>query len=182
MRSAGRVVLGAGPLGAPIAFVGEQPGDAEDRLGTPFVGPAGRILDESMAQAGIERAACYLTNAVKQFKYIQRGKARLHQRPTAAEIVHYRWWLALELDFVAPRVIVALGATALFALAKQRLSVGSCRGPFELLGRPGYVTIHPAAILRMPDRAARHAARRGFEADLGKIRRLSARRLAAGAS
>jgi len=174
IRGAGRIVLGEGPVGAAIAFVGEQPGDQEDRQGLPFVGPAGKVLDEAMAEAGIERGACYLTNAVKQFKYVQRGKQRLHQRPTTDEIVHYRWWLGLELELVAPRIIVALGATALFALAERRLSVAGHRGPFPLLGRPGYVTTHPSAILRMPEQRARRAAQVAFKADLDRVRRLSA--------
>ena len=169
----GRIVLGAGPVGAAIAFVGEQPGDQEDRQGAPFVGPAGAVLEEAMAKAGIDRGACYLTNAVKQFKYIRRGKKRLHQRPTTDEIVHYRWWLALELDLVAPQIIVALGATALFALAKRRLSVAEHRGPFPLLDRAGFVTIHPSAILRIPEQTARRAARRAFGVDLKRIQRLS---------
>ena len=173
IRGAGRIVLGTGPVGAAIAFVGEQPGDQEDRQGKPFVGPAGALLEEAMVSAGIDRSACYLTNAVKQFNYAERGKKRLHQRPTTGAIVHYRWWLALELDLVDPRIIVALGATALFALACRRLSVTEHRGPLELLARPGFVTIHPSAILRIPERIARQAARRAFEIDLKKIRRLS---------
>ncbi len=173
IRGAGDIVLGTGPVGAAIAFVGEQPGDQEDRQGKPFVGPAGAILDEGMTNSGIDRSACYLTNAVKQFKFLERGKRRIHQRPTTDEIVHYRWWLAMELDLVAPRVIVALGATALFALVSRRLSVSEHRGPFPLLARPGFVTIHPSAILRMPERGARHAALSAFVADLKKIRRLS---------
>jgi len=153
MRRAGRIVLGAGPVGAAIAFVGEQPGDQEDRQGTPFVGPAGMVLAAAMAKTGVERSACYLTNAVKQFKYIQRGKKRLHQRPTTDEI-----------------------GTALFALANRRLGVTEHRGPLPLLAQPGFVTIHPSAILRVPERNARHAALRAFEVDLKKIRRLSSRR------
>jgi DNA polymerase len=173
LKDAGRVVLGKGPIGAPIALVGEQPGDQEDREGVPFVGPAGRLLDEALEEAGIDRAACYLTNAVKQFSFIQRGKKRLHQRPTTATIVHYRWWLDLELAFVAPRIIVALGATALFALSNKRLPLNANRGPYPLLGLNGYVTLHPSAILRVPDQMARRTARRSFVADLQRIRRLS---------
>src|SRR5216110_450854 len=92
-KTATQVVFGAGPGKARIAFVGEQPGDQEDRQGAPFVGPAGKLLDQALAQAHIDRSACYVTNAVKQFNYVQRGKTRLHQRPTTDEIVHYRWWL-----------------------------------------------------------------------------------------
>ena len=112
---AARAVPGEGPVGALIAFVGEQPGDQEDRLGRPFVGPAGRLLDQAMADAGIDRKRVYLTNAVKHFKFEQRGKRRIHQRPTAGEVRHYRWWLDKELELVHPRLIVALGSTAVLA-------------------------------------------------------------------
>jgi DNA polymerase len=173
IEGAGRIVPGAGRVGAAIAFVGEQPGDEEDRQGVPFVGPAGRLLDEAMEQAGIERDECYLTNAVKQFNFVRRGKKRLHKRPSTAQIVHYRWWLELELQFVAPQVIVALGATAAFALAGRRLGVTASHGPLPLLGRAGYITTHPSGLLRIPDRAARIAARRAFVRDLKKVRRLS---------
>ena len=97
-----RAVLGEGPVGAAIAFVGEQPGDQEDLQGRPFVGPAGQLLDRALAEVGIDRSEAYVTNAVKHFKYVQRGKRRLHQRPTAGEVTHYRWWLKKELDLVAP--------------------------------------------------------------------------------
>ena len=97
-----RAVLGEGPVGAAVAFVGEQPGDQEDLQGRPFVGPAGQLLDRAMAEAGIDRGETYVTNAVKHFKYVQRGKRRLHQRPTTGEVRHYQWWLKRELDFVAP--------------------------------------------------------------------------------
>ena len=114
-----RAVLGEGPVGAAIAFVGEQPGDQEDLHGRPFVGPAGQVFDRALAEAGIDRADAYVTNAVKHFKYVQRGKRRLHQRPTAGEVKHYRWWLKQELDLVGPRIVVALGATAVLALVRQ---------------------------------------------------------------
>jgi len=172
-KSAGRIILGSGPVNAAIAFVGEQPGDQEDIQGAPFVGPAGKLLDEAMSDAGIDRRQCYVTNAVKQFNYVQRGKKRLHQKPRNDVIVHYRWWLELELDLVAPTVTVALGSTALFALSRRHLSVMANRGPLELLGRKGYATVHPSAILRIPDREARHQARRAFVADLKKIGALS---------
>src|SRR5215470_11535832 len=106
-----RPVLGEGPVGALIAFVGEQPGDQEDRLGRPFVGPAGILLDRAMTEAGIDRGRVYVTNAVKHFKYEQRGKRRIHQKPTAGEVKHYRWWLDQELRLVDPNLVVALGAT-----------------------------------------------------------------------
>jgi uracil-DNA glycosylase family protein len=167
---AARAVPGEGPVGAPIAFVGEQPGDQEDRLGRPFVGPAGRLLDRAMADAGIDRKRVYLTNAVKHFKFEQRGKRRIHQRPTVGEVRHYRWWLDKELELVHPRLIVALGSTAVLALAGKSLPIARYRGEAEFAGRKGFITVHPSFLLRMPDRAAREKAYREFVADLRSIR------------
>ncbi len=169
-----RAVPGEGPIGAAIAFVGEQPGDQEDLEGRPFVGPAGKLLDRALAEAGIDRAAAYVTNAVKHFKYVQRGKRRLHQRPTAGEVKHYRWWLKAELDFVAPRLIVALGATAALALAGRAVSVTAARGETVFDGRAGYITVHPSYLLRITDAAEQAAATADFIEDLRRIRRLSA--------
>lgn len=169
-----RAVLGEGPLGAAIAFVGEQPGDQEDIEGRPFVGPAGQLLDRALADAGIDRSACYVTNAVKHFKYVQRGKRRLHQRPDAGEVAHYRWWLKAELDFVSPRLVVALGATAVLALAGKAVPVNASRGPATLDGRPGYITVHPSYLLRIPDAAERDRASAAFRSDLERIRDLAA--------
>ena len=121
VAGATRAVLGEGPAGASIAFVGEQPGDQEDRQGRPFVGPAGQLLDRAMSDAGIDRHSVYLTNAIKHFKFEQRGKRRIHQKPTAGEVKHYRWWLDQELKFVHPKLVVALGATAVLALAGKPL-------------------------------------------------------------
>jgi DNA polymerase len=168
-----RAVLGEGPVGAAIAFVGEQPGDQEDLAGRPFVGPAGRILDQAMAEAGIVRADTYVTNAVKHFKYVQRGKRRLHQRPDAGEVKHYRWWLKQELDLVGPRVVVALGATAVLALAGKSLPIGRNRGPARFDNRQGYITVHPSYLLRLPDPAAKQAAYAEFRGDLVRIRELA---------
>lgn len=168
-----RAVLGEGPTGAPIAFVGEQPGDQEDKQGRVFVGPAGRLLDGLMSQAGLARERVYLTNAVKHFKFEQRGKRRLHKRPTAREIEHYRWWLDLELDFVGPRIVVALGASAVRALAGRTLSISAHRGPITFGQRAGYVTVHPSMLLRIPEAAARRAARARFLSDLKRIRALA---------
>ena len=161
-----RAVPGEGPAGAPLAFVGEQPGDEEDRAGRPFVGPAGRLFDEALAEAGLERARSYVTNAVKHFKFVQRGKRRIHQKPTTAEIVHYRWWLERELDLVHPRIVVALGATAGRALAGRPFAVTRERGPIAFANRRGFLTVHPSYLLRMPDAAARQAAFSTFVADL----------------
>jgi DNA polymerase len=173
-----RAVPGEGLRHAEIVFVGEQPGDQEDRAGKPFVGPSGRLLDKAMAEAGIDRRKTYVTNAVKHFKFEQRGKRRIHSKPNAGEVKHYRWWLEKELDLVEPRLVVALGATAAAALAGRPVAVSRNRGPMELDGRPGYVTIHPSFLLRMPqeDRAA---AWKDFVADLRRIRKLAERQKAA---
>jgi DNA polymerase len=169
-----RAVLGEGPIGAAIAFVGEQPGDHEDREGRPFVGPAGRIFDRALAEAGIDREATYVTNAVKHFKYVQRGKRRLHQRPTAGEVTHYRWWLKRELDLVGPRVVVALGATAVLALAGKAMPINANRGPARFNNRQGYITVHPSYLLRIPEEAQKEEAYDAFRRDLERIRELAA--------
>lgn len=168
-----QAVLGEGPEGAVIAFVGEQPGDQEDKQGRPFVGPAGRMLDRALGEAGIDRDETYLTNAVKHFKFVERGKRRLHQRPTAGEVRHYRWWLDKELEFVDPGITVALGAIAVLALAGKALPIARNRGEAQFRGRRGFITVHPSSILRQPDDAARTEAYEAFVADLRRIRRLS---------
>lgn len=165
-----RAVLGEGRQGAAIALVGEQPGDAEDIAGRPFVGPAGQMLDRALAEAGIERSSLYVTNAVKHFKYEQRGKRRMHATPSAGEVKHYRWWLLQEIEFVQPRLVVALGATALLALTGKALPLLRNRGPMNLGDRPGFVTIHPSYLLRLPDEASRQAAYAAFVQDLRTIR------------
>ena len=169
-----RAVLGEGPAGAAIAFVGEQPGDQEDLQGRPFVGPAGQIFDRALAEAGIDRETTYVTNAVKHFKYVQRGKRRLHQRPTAGEVAHYRWWLKRELDLVGPRVVVALGATAVLALAGKALPVNANRGPATFDNRQGYITVHPSYLLRIPEELEKEKAYDAFRRDLERIRALAA--------
>ena len=169
-----RAVLGEGPIGAAIAFVGEQPGDQEDLQGRPFVGPAGQLLDRMMEEVGIDRGAVYVTNAVKHFKFVQRGKRRLHQNPTAGEVKHYRWWLNLELDFVGPRLVVALGATAVLALAGKPLPIKANRGQTSFANRPGYITVHPSFLLRLPDPEEKARQLDAFRADLARIRDLAA--------
>jgi probable DNA metabolism protein len=170
-----RAVLGEGPLGAAIALVGEQPGDQEDLEGRPFIGPAGQLLDRALADAGIDRAATYVTNAVKHFKFKPAGKRRLHQTPTAGEVKHERWWLERELAFVRPGLVVALGATATQALAGRAIPVMKNRGPTDAFGQwPGLITVHPSSLLRQPDEAARAAAYRAFVEDLRRARRLAA--------
>ncbi|MBA2589306.1 MAG: UdgX family uracil-DNA binding protein [Alphaproteobacteria bacterium] len=167
-----RAVLGEGPHHPDIAFVGEQPGDQEDLAGKPFVGPAGQLLDKAMAEAGIDRKQAYVTNAVKHFKFEPRGKRRIHAKPTAGEVKHYRWWLEKELDLVKPKLVVALGATAALALAGKPLAVAANRGSLILDGRPGFITIHPSFLLRMPDEDKARAWKE-FVADMKAIRRLS---------
>lgn len=168
-----RAVLGEGPEGAAIALVGEQPGDQEDRLGRPFVGPAGRLLDRALGEAGIDRSSSYLTNAVKHFKFEQRGKRRIHQRPTAGEVRHSRWWLYRELDFVNPHIVVALGATAVLALAGKALPISRNRGATHFGNRLGFITVHPSFLLRLPQEKDRAQAFEAFVADLRQVRRLA---------
>lgn len=175
----GRAVLGEGPVGADIALVGEQPGDREDIEGHPFVGPAGQVLDRVMAEAGIDRRRAYVTNAVKHFKFVQRGKRRIHQRPTAGEVKHYRWWLQREMDLVRPKLVVALGATAVLALAGKALPIGANRGETRFGSHEGYITVHPSSLLRIPDAEAKQEAYRAFLADFRRIRTLVAQRPAA---
>ncbi|BCM86394.1 UdgX family uracil-DNA binding protein [Methylobacterium indicum] len=162
-----QAVLGEGPIGAGIAFVGEQPGDQEDLQGRPFVGPAGQLLSRALREAGIDRDRAYLTNAVKHFKFEARGKRRIHQKPTAGEVAHYRWWLERELAFVAPRLVVALGATAVLALTGRQVPITRARGPATFEGKPYacLVTVHPSYLLRLPD-TARPEAYAAFVADL----------------
>jgi uracil-DNA glycosylase family protein len=174
-----RAVLGEGPEGAEIAFVGEQPGDQEDLQGRPFVGPAGQLLNRAMAQTGIDRSRTYVTNAVKHFKFEQRGKRRIHQKPTAGEVRHYRWWLTKELEFVHPRIVVALGATAVLALAGKALPISHYRGQTQFDGRPGFITVHPSYLLRVPDEDAKQRAYEAFLADLRRIRQIAERAPAA---
>ncbi len=169
-----RAVVGEGPMHPRIAFIGEQPGDQEDLAGRPFVGPAGQLLRRALGEAGIDPADVYLTNAVKHFKFVQRGKRRIHQTPTAGEVKHYRWWLEREIDLVAPRLVVALGATALLALSGKTLPIGRHRGPMTFGDRPGYATVHPSYLLRLPDEAARREAWRDYVEDMRAIGRLAA--------
>jgi DNA polymerase len=170
---AARAVLGEGPVGAAIAFVGEQPGDVEDQEGKPFVGPAGKLLERAMSEAGIERKASYLTNAVKHFKYEQRGKRRIHQKPTAGEVKHYRWWLSRELQLVQPRIIVALGATAVLALTGASTPILRARGAADFDGHRGFITVHPSYLLRLPGESEKIHAFKDFVADLQSARALA---------
>ncbi|WP_395714909.1 UdgX family uracil-DNA binding protein [Reyranella sp.] len=159
-RNATQTVFGEGPVGAALMMVGEQPGDQEDLAGHPFVGPAGRVLDRALSEAGIERREVYLTNAVKHFKNEPRGKKRLHKRPNRYEVEVCRVWLGKEIALVQPRLILALGVTAAVTLAGRPVVLSRERGRLVTLaeGRRGMVTIHPSSILRVPDAAARRAA------------------------
>lgn len=175
-RDATQGVAGEGPKSARIMLVGEQPGDREDLEGRPFVGPAGRLLDEAIDEAGLDRRRLFLTNAVKHFKFAPRGKRRLHQRPTAGEVDACRWWLDKERRLVHPALIVTLGATALRGVTGRSASVRSMRGEAVELedGATLVATIHPSFLLRMPDRARAARERAGFVADLVRARTLAA--------
>ena len=170
-RRATATVFGEGSVTAAMMLVGEQPGDQEDKQGRPFVGPAGRVLDRALDEAGISRAEVYLTNAVKHFKWTERGKRRLHQRPNGTEIKACAFWLKGELEVVRPRLLVLLGAVAGEAVFGSRFRVGEHKGKVEeaefgqwqglMVG-----TIHPSAVLRADDPGAREASYAGLVADL----------------
>jgi uracil-DNA glycosylase family protein len=166
--NATQAVLGEGARGAAVMLVGEQPGDQEDRQGRPFVGPAGRLLDEALEEAGIDRSKAYVTNAVKHFKWQARGKRRIHQKPTWSELVACRPWLEAELAVVRPRVLVCLGASAAQSVLGREFRVTRQRGvPVDSdLAEHVLATIHPSAVLRAPDESARHAEREGLIRDL----------------
>jgi uracil-DNA glycosylase len=170
-RRATRAVFGEGLRRARLVLVGEQPGDREDLAGRPFVGPAGRLLDEALEEAGIDRSQAFVTNAVKHFKWEARGKRRKHQSPSSAEIEACRPWLDAELQVVRPEALVAMGATAARALLGREFRVTRQRGEFvpSPLAEHVTATVHPAAILRMPDRGARRAAREEFVDDLRAV-------------
>ena len=167
-----QTVFGVGPAGATAMLVGEQPGDSEDLAGKPFVGPAGRLLDRALAEAGLDRRALYLTNVVKHFKFEPRGKARLHKKANAAEQAACRPWLAAELDRVRPRFVVCLGAMAAQTILGADFRVTRERGRWiEVgVGQCALATWHPSAILRAPDPAARASAYAELVADLGRLR------------
>jgi uracil-DNA glycosylase len=172
-QGATQAVFGEGLVRSEAMFVGEQPGDREDREGHPFVGPAGRMLDKALVQAGIDRKLAYVTNAVKHFRYEQRGKRRIHQRPSAEHLRACRPWLDAELEVVQPRVLVCLGAVAAQALLGSKIKVTKDRGkPLESeLAPVVVVTIHPSSILRERDEPAREQAFQAFVADLEVVQR-----------
>ena len=166
-----QTVFGTGPADARVMLVGEQPGDVEDRRGLPFVGPAGRLLDQAIEAAGLNRDRMYVTNAVKHFKHVARGKRRLHQKPNVYEIDRCKWWLDLELEMIAPKLTVALGATAVRSLTGRPGKIEPMRSHIRETsdGRPLLVTVHPSAILRLREDDMRAREMRRFVADLEMI-------------
>jgi uracil-DNA glycosylase len=168
-RHATQTVFGEGPLDATILFVGEQPGDQEDLAGRPFVGPSGQLLDRALDEAGVDRRRTYVTNAVKHFKFVRRGKRRIHDQPAGGEIAACRWWLQQELALIRPPVTVALGATAARALFGKVVTISALRGRGHALpeGGEAWATVHPSFLLRVRDDRETEYAR--FVADLERI-------------
>jgi DNA polymerase len=172
-RTGTQTVFGEGRERAEVMMVGEQPGDREDIEGHPFVGPAGRVLDDALERVGIDRDLVYMTNVVKHFKWRPRGKRRIHQKPNAEEVRACRHWLDAELEAVGPRVLVCLGSVAAQALLGRQFRVTRERGQFidSPLAERVTATVHPSSILRAPDEEARHAAMEAFVADLTMVAR-----------
>ena len=175
-QDATQSVFGEGPQDADIVFVGEQPGDQEDLAGRPFIGPAGKMFDATLEEVGIDRQRVYVTNAVKHFKFVPRGKRRIHSKPNAGEVQACRWWLDQELDLIAPKLTVAMGATALTSLLGKAMPVTKMRR--QVLTREDglkvFVTVHPSFLLRIPDAETAARERRLFAEDLAAVRDLMA--------
>jgi uracil-DNA glycosylase family protein len=171
-KPATQTVFGEGPLDAPIMFVGEQPGDQEDAAGRPFVGPAGALLDKALEAAGIDRSSVYVTNAVKHFKFVPRGKRRIHNKPDTGEITACRWWIDHERELVRPHVTVALGATAAQSLFGKAMAIGKNRGvPLQLAdGSECWITVHPSYLLRIPEEDRKREEKKLFLRDLKRIK------------
>ena len=171
-RDATQTVFGEGPQDAEVVFVGEQPGDQEDIAGKPFVGPAGKLFDAILEEAGIERDKTYVTNAVKHFKFEPRGKRRIHSKPNAGEIRACRWWLDQELTLIQPDVAVALGATAARALVGKPVPITKFRGTLleSAEGVPVFITVHPSYLLRIPDELDKKRERERFAEDMRKVK------------
>jgi uracil-DNA glycosylase family protein len=172
LKPATQTVFGEGPLDASIMFVGEQPGDQEDLAGRPFVGPSGALFDAALEKAGIDRSTVYVTNAVKHFKFVARGKRRIHNKPDAGEIAACRWWIEHERELIRPALTVALGATAARSLIGKVVTISRVRGEALTLadGSECWVTAHPSSILRAPDEEARKEGKRLFLRDLQRIK------------
>jgi DNA polymerase len=172
-RHATQAVFGAGPASASIVFVGEQPGNDEDLKGLPFVGPAGKLLDRALVEAGIDRTEVYVTNVVKHFKFEERGKRRIHKKPSASEVDACRPWLEAEISAIKPKIIVCLGATAAQAILGRTYRLTKERGTFTKHAWAPFVTatIHPSAILRAPDEDQRQQQYRDLVADLQQIKK-----------
>jgi uracil-DNA glycosylase family protein len=168
-----QTVFGEGPAPAALMLVGEQPGDKEDLAGLPFVGPAGQVLNKGLAEAGIDRQTVYVTNAVKHFKFLRRGKARLHQKPVTSEIKACRRWYERELDLVQPRLIVAMGATAAQSVFGKAMPIGVNRGRLlEVFnGASALITVHPSYLLRIPEAQKKEEEYRRFVQDLRLARK-----------
>jgi uracil-DNA glycosylase len=173
-EAATQTVFGEGPADARVIFVGEQPGDQEDVIGRPFVGPAGQIMDRAMEEAGVDRRTIYITNAVKHFKFEPRGKRRIHKTPEAPEIQACRFWLDVELVRLRPKLVVAMGGTAARAILGRPVTIGRERGrPIEGPdGQAVFVTVHPSFLLRVPDDDAKAREYRAFVDDLRKVAEL----------
>lgn len=171
-KCATQTVFGEGPLDASIVFVGEQPGDQEDLAGRPFVGPAGQLFDRALDKAGIDRSTVYITNAVKHFKFVPRGKRRIHSKPESGEIEACKWWIDQERALIKPLVTVALGATAARSLTGRAVTISRARGaPLTLDdGSECWVTVHPSFLLRIPEEGRRREEKYRFLADLKRIK------------
>jgi DNA polymerase len=167
-----QTVFGEGPLDASLMFVGEQPGDQEDLAGRPFVGPAGQLFDAALEKAGIDRSTVYVTNAVKHFKFVQRGKRRIHNKPDSGEIEACRWWIEHERELIRPPVTVALGATAARSLLDKAVTISRVRGaPLKAEdGSEVWVTVHPSFLLRIPEEDRKREERALFVRDLKRIK------------
>lgn len=173
-RNATQTVFGEGAARAPIMLVGEQPGDQEDVIGRPFVGPAGQMLDRALEEAGIDRRAIYVTNAVKHFKFSLRGKRRIHQSPDAGEIAACRFWLDVERVRLQPKLLVLMGASAARAVLHRQVTISRERGrPIRMEdGQTVFVTVHPSYLLRIPDAEGKAREYRAFVRDLEAVRAL----------
>ena len=172
-KNATQTVFGEGPETANVVFVGEQPGDQEDRQGHPFVGPAGRLLDKALAEARIPREQVYVTNAVKHFKWIWRGKRRLHQKPAIRQVTACRPWLEAELGVVGPKIVVCMGATAAQSVLSKPVLITKARGKFieSDSDRSIFITIHPSAIYRHREKEEQDKEYRRFVSEIKQVQR-----------